>query len=114
MRGGWLLGLWRCGLWLCGWGRGRFRGAAGGIGWCCAAGRLPDPGLCAALISGPAAGKTLDKTATGLTYIPAPKLKLPGHEESYNPPKEYLPTEVRRLGGGWCFPPSCRAPCCCQ
>lgn len=32
--------------------------------------------------------------ATGLSYIPAPKLKLPGHEESYNPPKEYLPTEV--------------------
>ena len=30
----------------------------------------------------------------GLAYIPAPKLKLPGHEESYNPPKEYLPTEV--------------------
>ena len=50
----------------------------------------------------PCAGKTHDKTATGLTYIPAPKLKLPGHEESYNPPKEYLPTEVRtweRAGG---------------
>lgn len=52
-------------------------------------------------------GKTADKTATGLTYIPAPKLKLPGHEESYNPPAEYLPTEVgccwavvgRLLGG---------------
>ncbi|KAL4425519.1 hypothetical protein ABPG75_009535 [Micractinium tetrahymenae] len=41
-------------------------------------------------------GKTLDKTATGLTYIPAPKLKLPGHEESYNPPPEYLPTEEER------------------
>lgn len=25
--------------------------------------------------------------------IPAPKMKLPGHEESYNPPPEYLPTE---------------------
>lgn len=35
------------------------------------------------------------KTATGLSYIPAPKPKLPGHAESYNPPKEYLPTEVR-------------------
>lgn len=57
----------------------------------------PPPGL-------PAAGKTLDKTATGLTYIPAPKLKLPGHEESYNPPAEYLPTEASRAGGwpgGW-------------
>lgn len=30
----------------------------------------------------------------GLTFIPAPKPKLPGHEASYNPPKEYLPTEV--------------------
>lgn len=46
--------------------------------------------------SGPFAGRTADKTATGLTYIPAPKLKLPGHEESYNPPAEYLPTEVSR------------------
>lgn len=26
-------------------------------------------------------------------YIPAPKMKLPGHEESYNPPAEYLFTE---------------------
>lgn len=37
-----------------------------------------------------------NKTATGLTYIPAPKLKLPGHEESYNPPPEYVPTEEER------------------
>lgn len=35
-----------------------------------------------------------DRTATGLSYVPAPKTKLPGHEESYNPPKEYLPSEV--------------------
>ena len=26
-------------------------------------------------------------------YIPAPKVRLPGHSESYNPPPEYLPTE---------------------
>jgi ribosome biogenesis protein ERB1 len=26
-------------------------------------------------------------------HIPAPKLKLPEHDESYNPPPEYLPTE---------------------
>lgn len=26
-------------------------------------------------------------------HIPAPKMKLPGHEESYNPPPEYLPTQ---------------------
>ncbi|XP_064466486.1 ribosome biogenesis protein bop1-like [Ornithodoros turicata] len=26
-------------------------------------------------------------------YIPAPKMKLPGHEESYNPPPEYLFTK---------------------
>ena len=35
-----------------------------------------------------------DLMPAGLAFIPAPKLKLPGHEESYNPPKEYLPTEV--------------------
>ncbi|GAX73046.1 hypothetical protein CEUSTIGMA_g499.t1 [Chlamydomonas eustigma] len=34
-----------------------------------------------------------NKTANGLSYIPAAKPKLPGHAESYNPPKEYLPTE---------------------
>ncbi|KAF5744001.1 hypothetical protein HS088_TW08G00589 [Tripterygium wilfordii] len=28
-----------------------------------------------------------------LTYFPAPKPKLPGHEESYNPSPEYIPTE---------------------
>ncbi|XP_062117173.1 ribosome biogenesis protein BOP1 homolog [Humulus lupulus] len=28
-----------------------------------------------------------------LAYIPAPKPKLPGHEESYNPSKEYIPTQ---------------------
>lgn len=39
-------------------------------------------------------GQVSDKTAVGLSYIPAPKPKLPGHEESYNPPLEYLPTEV--------------------
>lgn len=26
-------------------------------------------------------------------HVPAPKLRLPGHEESYNPPPEYLLTE---------------------
>lgn len=26
-------------------------------------------------------------------HIPAPKPKLPGHDASYNPPLEYLPTE---------------------
>ncbi|XP_078441418.1 transducin/WD40 repeat-like superfamily protein [Wolffia australiana] len=29
----------------------------------------------------------------GLSYIPPPKLKLPGHEESYNPSVEYIPTQ---------------------
>ncbi|KAF5731816.1 hypothetical protein HS088_TW18G00501 [Tripterygium wilfordii] len=28
-----------------------------------------------------------------LTYFPAPKPKLPGHEESYNPSPEYIPTQ---------------------
>jgi len=32
-------------------------------------------------------------TAAGLTHIPAPKMPLPGHEESYRPPAEYIPTE---------------------
>ncbi|KAL1767410.1 ribosome biogenesis protein BOP1 [Sigmodon hispidus] len=30
-------------------------------------------------------------------HVPAPKLALPGHAESYNPPPEYLPTEKERL-----------------
>ncbi|XP_069478001.1 ribosome biogenesis protein BOP1 [Ambystoma mexicanum] len=30
-------------------------------------------------------------------HVPAPKLKLPGHEESYNPPPEYLLSEEERL-----------------
>lgn len=36
-------------------------------------------------------------------HVPAPKLPLPGHEESYNPPPEYLPTEeeVSRAGPGF-------------
>jgi ribosome biogenesis protein ERB1 len=40
------------------------------------------------------AGEGASKTATGLSYIPPPKPRLPGHEESYNPPAEYIPTEV--------------------
>ena len=32
----------------------------------------------------------------GLAYIPAAKPKLPGHEESYRPPPEYLPSEEER------------------
>ncbi|CAN1175029.1 Ribosome biogenesis protein BOP1 homolog [Linum perenne] len=35
---------------------------------------------------------TADKTGH-LSYIPAPKPKLPGHEESYNPSSEYIPTQ---------------------
>uniref|UniRef100_A0A7N0V2K0 Ribosome biogenesis protein BOP1 homolog n=1 Tax=Kalanchoe fedtschenkoi TaxID=63787 RepID=A0A7N0V2K0_KALFE len=31
--------------------------------------------------------------AGGLAYIPPPKMKLPGHEESYNPSLEYIPTQ---------------------
>ncbi|XP_042201566.1 ribosome biogenesis protein bop1 [Callorhinchus milii] len=30
-------------------------------------------------------------------HVPAPKLKLPGHEESYNPPPEYLLTDEEKL-----------------
>ena len=35
-----------------------------------------------------------DKTLSGLSYIAPPKPALPGHEESYHPPPEYLPSEV--------------------
>ncbi|KAK9287275.1 hypothetical protein L1049_015688 [Liquidambar formosana] len=34
-----------------------------------------------------------EKAAHGLAYIPAPKPKFPGHEESYNPSLEYIPTQ---------------------
>ncbi|XP_050795303.1 ribosome biogenesis protein BOP1 [Gopherus flavomarginatus] len=30
-------------------------------------------------------------------HVPAPKLRLPGHEESYNPPPEYLLSEEEKL-----------------
>ncbi|KAJ9697624.1 hypothetical protein PVL29_009447 [Vitis rotundifolia] len=34
-----------------------------------------------------------EKAGHGLAYIPAPKSKLPGHDESYNPSLEYIPTQ---------------------
>ncbi|KAJ1282782.1 hypothetical protein BS78_03G078500 [Paspalum vaginatum] len=36
---------------------------------------------------------TADNKRQGLSYIPAPKPNLPGHEESYNPSIEYIPTQ---------------------
>ncbi|XP_010508874.1 PREDICTED: ribosome biogenesis protein BOP1 homolog [Camelina sativa] len=39
---------------------------------------------------------TSDQKNKHLTYIPPPKLKLPGHEESYNPSLEYIPTEEEK------------------
>ncbi|XP_066344555.1 ribosome biogenesis protein BOP1 homolog [Miscanthus floridulus] len=36
---------------------------------------------------------TADNKRHGLSYIPPPKPKLPGHEESYNPSIEYIPTQ---------------------
>ncbi|KAK2149681.1 hypothetical protein LSH36_442g03132 [Paralvinella palmiformis] len=38
-----------------------------------------------------------DITRKYRSHIPAPKLQLPGHEESYNPPPEYLLTEEEEL-----------------
>ncbi|KAD3067389.1 hypothetical protein E3N88_35269 [Mikania micrantha] len=38
-------------------------------------------------------GDETEKSGHGLSYIPAPKPKLPGHEESYNPSLEYIPTQ---------------------
>lgn len=41
-------------------------------------------------------------------HVPAPKLALPGHAESYNPPPEYLPTEEEvGLHRGGCGPQPC-------
>jgi len=37
-----------------------------------------------------------DVKPPGTQHIPAPKLKLPEHDESYNPPPEYLPTEEEK------------------
>eukprot|EP00163_Fabomonas_tropica_P020799 TRINITY_DN366_c1_g1_i1.p1 TRINITY_DN366_c1_g1~~TRINITY_DN366_c1_g1_i1.p1 ORF type:complete len:785 (+),score=122.94 TRINITY_DN366_c1_g1_i1:314-2668(+) len=34
-----------------------------------------------------------EPTDQGIMHIPAPKMALPGHAESYNPPVEYVPTE---------------------
>lgn len=43
-------------------------------------------------------GKSEDDENRRLRFhIPAPKLKMPGHEESYNPPPEYLFTEEEEL-----------------
>lgn len=35
-----------------------------------------------------------------IMHIPAPKMRLPEHDESYNPPVEYLPTEKERQEWG--------------
>ncbi|KAG4968415.1 hypothetical protein JHK87_034066 [Glycine soja] len=43
------------------------------------------------LLWGDDSGST--ERANHLAYIPAPKQKLPGHDESYNPPLEYIPTQ---------------------
>lgn len=40
-------------------------------------------------------------------HIPAPKLKLPGHAASYNPPDEYLLTDEEKKA--WCVRRA--APC---
>ncbi len=39
---------------------------------------------------------TIERSKRIERYIPAPKLKPPGHEESYNPPPEYLFTEEEK------------------
>jgi ribosome biogenesis protein ERB1 len=36
------------------------------------------------------------RTGAGLAYIPAPKAELPVHDESYNPPAEFLPSAAER------------------
>ncbi|XP_050375809.1 ribosome biogenesis protein BOP1 homolog [Argentina anserina] len=36
---------------------------------------------------------SMEKDGSHLSYIPAPKPKLPGYEESFNPPPEFIPTK---------------------
>ncbi|KAI8872849.1 BOP1NT-domain-containing protein [Ramicandelaber brevisporus] len=36
------------------------------------------------------------RSASGLQHLAAPKVALPGHGESYNPPEEYLPNEEEK------------------
>ncbi|CAE6085501.1 unnamed protein product [Arabidopsis arenosa] len=43
-----------------------------------------------------AGDSTSDQKSKQLTYIPPPKRKLPGHEESYNPCLEFIPTEEEK------------------
>lgn len=50
-----------------------------------------------------ATGDPTAQTGSGLARIAAPKPKLPGHEESYNPPLEYLPTEEARFAHRACI-----------
>lgn len=51
-------------------------------------------------------------------HVPAPKLALPGHAESYNPPPEYLPSEeevgLAQVGFVPGLGPSSPAPLCPQ
>jgi ribosome biogenesis protein ERB1 len=42
-------------------------------------------------------GQEVDPDHKGPMHIPAPKLKLPGHAESYNPPEEYLLSPEEQL-----------------
>ena len=37
-----------------------------------------------------------EPTSSVVPPLPAPKVKLPSHSESYNPPEEYIPTEQER------------------
>ncbi|OZJ03944.1 hypothetical protein BZG36_02927 [Bifiguratus adelaidae] len=37
-----------------------------------------------------------EPTEANPAHIPAPKMRLPEHDESYNPPEEYLPTEEEK------------------
>ena len=37
-----------------------------------------------------------EPTSSVIPPLPAPKVKLPSHSESYNPPEEYIPTEQER------------------
>ncbi|KAI8922042.1 NUC169 domain-containing protein, partial [Powellomyces hirtus] len=41
-------------------------------------------------------GDSIEPVDRGIMHIAAPKQALPDHDESYNPPEEYLPTEAEK------------------
>lgn len=49
-------------------------------------------------------GGSEESEAKHRVHIPAPRMQLPGHAESYNPPPEYLPTQEEVSLHAACLP----------